>query len=449
MRLIPLLHVIPCLAWWLAPTPCQGAHLAAAGLLVVDGVAGSPVHGSVAAPAALRGPLAYGLTRPPRHGSVILGEPDARGGRHWVYRPDPGYVGTDRFELVASDTLHTAAIGVAVAIAPAPAQARRQFYVDARRGNDRNPGTRQRPFATLQAAHDVTLPGDTVFAMAGRYVDAAGRNAILHITRSGLPGAKITYRAYPGQRAVLTAASAWNHITVQASHIRIEGFDIAGTAAAIALADAQAVYGRFAAGPGQRSWGPETSRVNTNGISVRAGAGEAALPPRHVEIVGNHVHDVPGGGIVSDQADYVLIAGNRVHDNARRAIFANGGILLRQGRNTDQASPPYRNIVCNNTVYRNEAVLPWYVTQAITGGHGILVDHVPGAAGPPGRQRTLVTGNVVYHNSGTGIAANRNSGVDVLRNTSYGNGYGEIAAAPAPADAPTVTPACPAAQWRP
>lgn len=444
MRLTPLLQLLPGLALCASHMPATGAHSNAERVLVADGVAGQAVGGLVPAPAVLRGPLAYGLTQAPRHGTVTVAA--KAGGAHWRYVPNPGRTGADQFELTASDTLDTAAIRIAVMVAPAPARPH-SYYVDPQRGKDHNPGTRQRPLASLQAAHDLTLPGDTVYAMGGRYADAPGQTAILRVTRSGLPGAKITYRAYPGQRPVLAAGSAWNHIAVHASHIRIEGFEIAGAARAIPLADAEAVYARFVAGPRHRSWGPETSRVNTNGITVSAApkaalAGLPGLPPRHVEIVGNHVHDVPGGGIVADRADYVLIAGNAVHDNARRAIYANSGISLRHGPGTDYATPAYRNIVCNNVVYRNVAMLPWYVTQALSGGNGISTDSAPGAASPPGQRRTLVTGNLVRDNGGAGIAADSGSGAELRRNLSYGNRMAQSLAGSPPAVAAGTPPEC-------
>ena len=36
-------------------------------------------------------------------------------------------------------------------------------------GSDRNPGTQELPFATIQRAADIAMPGDTVVVHAGEY----------------------------------------------------------------------------------------------------------------------------------------------------------------------------------------------------------------------------------------------------------------------------------------
>jgi hypothetical protein len=65
-------------------------------------------------------------------------------------------------------------------------------------------------FTTLQAAANVTLPGDTVLIRNGNY-------APFTITRSGTAGLPISYRAYPGERPVIVGAAGKHNILIQAA----------------------------------------------------------------------------------------------------------------------------------------------------------------------------------------------------------------------------------------
>ncbi|HEX9283311.1 MAG TPA: hypothetical protein VF882_05940, partial [Gemmatimonadales bacterium] len=67
----------------------------------------------------------------------------------------------------------------------------------ARRGSDRNPGTRGRPWRTIQHALDTLLPGQTALVRAGTYA----QSLVMH--RAGTAKAPITVRAYPGERPVV------------------------------------------------------------------------------------------------------------------------------------------------------------------------------------------------------------------------------------------------------
>lgn len=77
-------------------------------------------------------------------------------------------------------------------------------------GSDTAPGTRTRPFATIQKAQDAARPGDTVFLRGGLYKMTEAqikrrRGLYADVTvldKSGLPNAPITYAAYPGETPV-------------------------------------------------------------------------------------------------------------------------------------------------------------------------------------------------------------------------------------------------------
>ncbi len=81
---------------------------------------------------------------------------------------------------------------------------------------DTNTGTEEQPFKTIQHAADMAKPGDTVFVMAGRYAER------IKVATSGAEGRPITLRAMPRRSAVVGG------FDLQASYIRVEGFEIAG-----------------------------------------------------------------------------------------------------------------------------------------------------------------------------------------------------------------------------
>ena len=75
------------------------------------------------------------------------------------------------------------------------------YYVSPN-GNNANPGTISQPFATLQKAHDVANPGDTIYMRGGTYT----LTSYVNITKSGSGGNLIKVFNYPGEVPILR----WN-----------------------------------------------------------------------------------------------------------------------------------------------------------------------------------------------------------------------------------------------
>lgn len=71
------------------------------------------------------------------------------------------------------------------------------YYVDADKGDDANPGTKERPWKTVQHSIQQLRPGDTLLLRGGVYYE----NVYCAIT--GTPDKPITVRGYPGEVAVL------------------------------------------------------------------------------------------------------------------------------------------------------------------------------------------------------------------------------------------------------
>ena len=107
---------------------------------------------------------------------------------------------------------------------PLPPSRGRTFHVSSG-GKDANPGTRERPWRSVQRALDTLRPGERALVHAGTYVQD------LVAERAGTPRAPITIAAWPGERVVLRAASTTGdtyplRITSGAAWLRVRGFVI-------------------------------------------------------------------------------------------------------------------------------------------------------------------------------------------------------------------------------
>ncbi len=160
------------------------------------------------------------------------------------------------------------------------------YYVDAAVGNDGNPGSSTRPFATLQKAADVLNPGDGVLVRDGIYT---GGDMIVNINRSGSAANFIVFRAEHRGGAIIDGQNntSGTGIEIGGSNVWVEGFEVR----------------------------------NTNHYGIEANGGS------HVVVAHNHIHDVgryctgTSEGIVgiSAYADNLIIEQNLVHDVGRFA----------------------------------------------------------------------------------------------------------------------------------
>ena len=294
----------------------------------------------------------------------------------------------------------------------------RVIYV-AEAGSDAASGlSESAPKRTLQAAHAITQPGDSVLVMNGTYFQANANANILTITRSGRPDAWIAYIGFPGHTPMLKARN-WNAVGVQASYIIVEGLTLEGNRAEITLQQAQAEANNLA--------NPVTSG---NGIGITPPQENPNQRPAHVVIRGNEVRDFPGGGIYASGADYLTIERNRVYRNAWYAPYANSGISIYQPWNSDNSTAT-KMIIRENVAYENYNFIPFYYSdpdpakRRVTDGNGIIIDDFrntqrgSGLGIYPGR--ALIENNIVFDNGGRGINVFSSNRVDVINNTSWLN----------------------------
>ena len=142
-------------------------------------------------------------------------------------------------------------------------------------GSDSQTGAIERPFASLQHAHDLAQPGDTIYLRGGVYALTNG----IQLTRDGTSGAPITIANYPGETPIL------------------DGSRMTSTE----------YYGRAGAG----GWVLDGSSVSWN------------------HIVGLEICGGPMGGFVlRDQSHNNVVERLDVHDNGRLAGSEGKGISL-------------------------------------------------------------------------------------------------------------------------
>ena len=304
------------------------------------------------------------------------------------------------------------------------------YYVSSASGNNGFSGlSLSSPKQTIQAAADLTVPGDTVFIMNGTYNSTSGPVLTLLPANSGAQTQYITYKAYPGHKPKITASGdVWNAILINGSYIIIDSLELQGNNANLTLTGAMAAYDdRLAGGT---DW-TRYAAYNTNGITI-GGSNESQFP-HHVIIRHCRVHDFPGGGIETAKTDYITIENNVVYNNAWYMMYAGSGISLFHSWNSDSEIKT-KNFIRNNICYNNKTQVPWISTNKMSDGNGIIIDDNKNTqdptAGPAYIGRTRVENNISYNNGGSGIHAYSCKSVDLVNNTAYNNGlvvdYAEI-----------------------
>lgn len=323
-----------------------------------------------------------------------------------------------------------------ISLLSAPLLFAQTWYV-AGTGSDASDGkTTQTAFRTLQKAAGLVNPGDVVLIGNGIYTnsDKADGSAVLNITSSGKPDAWITWKAAPGQRPEIRPGG-WAGIQISGSYHIIDGLSVIGGNDSIVLLQAQEDAKKPRPDP----------RFNTNGIFVNGRNHKPDEKPHHVIIRNCTVCKCPGGGIVGIEMDYLTIEDCKVYENAWYMRYGGSGITTLNSWAHDDA-PGYHVIIQRNFVWNNKTLVPWGKIGKLSDGNGIILDVTdqerngatnPDAAAviknnddsmnakprrPEWKGRALIANNLSAYNGGSGIHTFRTKHVDIINNTTYGNG---------------------------
>ena len=252
--------------------------------------------------------------------------------------------------------------------------------------------------------------------MAGTYTTNDRMVDVVRVTRSGKSNGWITFRNYPGARPTIFNQHSWQGVNIYgASYVIIEGLEVMGNNTILARTNV-------------RSLTPHDPE--TNGNCIMAQRGNGALP-HHLVFRNNSIHDCPGAGIGTSYADYVTIQQNIVYNTSWWSKWGTSGISIYKSQNTDTGDcHNYHIFVLNNVVYDNRQTQPTQGQGKITDGNGIIIDDLNNSQSknPSYRGRVLVQNNVSYHNGGRGIHVYHSDHVDVINNTTFGNGVAELSA---------------------
>jgi hypothetical protein len=296
-------------------------------------------------------------------------------------------------------------------------------YHVAPNGNDASPGTLAAPFATIQHAADLVLPGDTVLLRAGNF------HQVVTVSRSGTTGQEIVFAAYPGETPVLDGTALlpgeWLggivHV-LNAAHIRVRGLTARN------------------AGPGMQAAGflvEDSQHVTLEGnvTDDTTSSGIGVWGCEDVTLEDNELIRACHGGIqeqisVGVTRGFTLVR-NRVHDAGGTPIGGEG-ICLKDGSSD--------GLVRGNVVWNVPDRVGIYVdawdkhTHDIEVDGNVVHDCIDGInlASEMGGllERICVTNNLCYGNSLRGLTVADYGGVathpmndlQVVNNTFAGNG---------------------------
>jgi hypothetical protein len=261
-------------------------------------------------------------------------------------------------------------------------------------------------YATISAAVAASKAGGTVVACPGTYredvvipipLTLIGRRATINAT--GLPGAPTG--AIEGQ-------ALFNGITIESSHVTVEGFKVVG-----------------AEGEGILAVNPDPVSEVVAGMQLSTGTPITDVKILHNDVTGNdlgnenpdspYVFCTPsGGGDCGEGIHLLSVAHSTVLGN--ESVGNSGGILL-----TDEFGPTHDNLIARNLVRNN--VNDCGITIP---SHNLGLDPATGKPDPSfgGVYRNTVVGNVVTGNGTKGFGA----GIGVFAPAPFSASYDNVVA---------------------
>ncbi|RQW20249.1 hypothetical protein EH196_08940 [Bacillus sp. C1-1] len=292
-------------------------------------------------------------------------------------------------------------------------------------GDDRNPGTMDQPFVSLQMAAEKATAGTTVFVREGTYVEP------LLIQHSGTEQEPIRFEAYQGEDVLLSGKGMEDDLDDVAlieidghSYITVDGFTIGDVTTNHVD---KTVVGIFITGASQHIEivnntirGVSTTAVGGNAHGIAVYGNEAITA---IEINQNTLTDLKLGLsealVVNGDVSQFTITNNHVYetDNIGIDVIGYEGIAIDQSKDYARQGVIQGNVVHHNSSYEN----PSYDKDYSAGG--IYVD---------GGSDVLIQGNTVYQNDIGIEATSEHKGkyanrIDILNNEVFDNRYTGIA----------------------
>lgn len=309
-----------------------------------------------------------------------------------------------------------------VLLLPVPLVRAAEYFVSTT-GSDLNAGTESSPFASLARAQQAVGAGDTVWIRGGVYEFVAGAganaNAVL-FNKSGAPGHRINYWAYPGETPVFDffnyqPVERIRGFSVQADYLHFKGLELRGVQQVIT--DVNESWGIRVEGSGGDFNIFEQLDLHHNegpGLFIVNGGNNLVL-----NCDSHHNYDPDRGGENADgfgshsNDDGNLLVGDRAWDNSDDGF----DLINSSGQASIENSWAWHNgyIPDTNTSAGNGAGFK-------SGGYGLNSSSFPGPQNVP---RHVIRGNVAFDNLAQGFYANHHpGGVDFLNNTAFDNPRG-------------------------
>ena len=369
------------------------------------------------------------------------------------------------------------ASGQTASTTPAP----KTYYIGTD-GDNSNDGSRESPFASIDAIVDALKPGDTVYYLEGTYqnatygrmVDDGSGNMIRDIWKQsndtiiklndvhGTEDAPITISAEPGAHVLLQYDGNGAIVARQSSHIIFNGFEIEGPASFLTkeeAADAQYTY-RIATSEDEAGnpiyeyyerdpyevletkisdiidgYG-ETIDQSGSGKPLMFNAPAISLPKytTHIEITNNVIHDSAAHAVSGHGGnDYITVTGNEVYGNNKYTSNGTHAISFKFLHSTDD-SDDYKIIITDNHIYDNyNLLISWVTTKTavkrhIDEGKSIHIqeawDTADGSKYDWDHGRILIEGNIVERAGNSGITLNDVRGATVTNNVVIDGAFG-------------------------
>lgn len=268
------------------------------------------------------------------------------------------------------------------------------YYV-ATHGSDKNPGTRTRPWRTIQKAANTATAGSTVYVRKGVYKERIAIN----VSGTAADG-MVTFQNYPNETAVvdgtgLTVPAAENglFLIVDRSYIVVKGFEIRNYRTSTRDRVPVGIHVRGASHHIQVR-GNKVHHIEHNGewkygtdahgIAVYGTSPNESI--HNLVVDGNELYALKLGSseslAINGNVEEFEITRNKVHDNNNIGIDAIGFEGVSPNPATDQAR---HGLIADNVVYRIDSHgNPAYGTDRSAGG--IYVD---------GGRNIVIEGNFV------------------------------------------------------